>query len=117
MSYEPYQALGEAKAEDYSPDVLVASTHDPGDDLLRAAPLLVVEVTSPSTSSDDWGRKLAAYGRGGAHWYWIADPGARQVTLFRNEGGTLALDRELRPGRHRLRQPFPVTVDVAAAFL
>jgi len=51
------------------PDITVVRADVPGDDLLRAAPLLVVEVTSRSSRSEDRGRKRDVYAQAGAAWY------------------------------------------------
>lgn len=41
---------------------------------VRALPLLVVEVVSPSNAGYDWGDKKVAYAEAGVAEYWIADP-------------------------------------------
>jgi len=102
--------------QEFGPDVMVVADSAPGADLLRAAPLLVVEVTSPSTRSEDWGRKLTAYAEGGAQWYWIVDPDAGEVAVFRNVAGEFAPQVRLADGRHRLAEPFPITLDLAILF-
>ena len=38
---------------DFEPEIMVSERGAPGPDLLRVAPLLVVDVTSPSTKGDD----------------------------------------------------------------
>src|SRR5664280_1640960 len=93
--------------QEFGPDVMVVADTAPGADLLRAAPLLVVEVTSPSTRSEDWGRKLTAYAEGGAQWYWIVDPDAGEVAVFRNVAGEFAPRVRLADGCHRLAEPLP----------
>lgn len=55
------------------PGTTSTTTGSPGSDLLRVAPVLVVEVTSPSTRGEDLGRKLRAWADGGAPWYWVVD--------------------------------------------
>ena len=96
---------------------MVFPSDAPGDDLLRAAPLLVVEVTSRSTRSEDWGRKRELYAQGGAACYWLVDPDTQEVTVMRNEGGAFAIARELKDGvAHELTQPFPVTLDLGSLF-
>ena len=44
-------------------------------------PLLVVEVVSPLTKSDDYRSKRTEYGLLGIPEYWIVDPLAKKVTL------------------------------------
>jgi Uma2 family endonuclease len=52
--------------------------------LREPPPLLVVEVSSPSTHSDDWGVKLTDYARSGAGWYWVIDLVDREVVVLEN---------------------------------
>ncbi len=75
--------------------------HEP---FVLGAPALVVEVLSPSTRQRDRGYKLEAYARHGVREYWIVDPSARTVEVFRfPEGGLQPVDR-LDSGR-TLRTP------------
>lgn len=101
----------------FEPDVMVAATAAPGPDLLRVAPLLVVEVTSPSTRSEDLGRKLRAYADGGAPWYWVADPASDVLTVYRLDGGRfVAADSDSPVARMHLSLPFAVELDLRAVF-
>ncbi len=52
-------------------------------DWVRGAPDLVVEILSPTTEARDRGIKLKAYGRFGVQEYWIVDPDARAVEIYR----------------------------------
>ncbi len=52
-------------------------------DWVRGAPDLVVEILSPTTKTIDRGPKLKAYARYGVTEYWIVDPVARAVELYR----------------------------------
>ena len=56
---------------------------------LQGAPDLAVEVLSPSSHRHDAVRKLELYDRGGVAEYWIVDPEAEAVTVYRrgSEGG------------------------------
>lgn len=56
------------------PDVLVARRADLTRKGLPAAPLLVVEILSPSTRRFDLGLKRERYERAGALAYWVFDP-------------------------------------------
>lgn len=100
------------------PDILVLRTADLTDPArVVAAPLLIVEVASPSTALYDRTAKLAAYEEWGVPAYWLARPERGEVTL-------LELDRT---GRYReaatvtagtsydATRPFPVTISLPAA--
>ena len=67
------------------PDLLlVLNEHqDILQDWVRGAPDLVVEILSPSTESRDRGIKLKAYARFGIGEYWIVDPHALAVEVYR----------------------------------
>jgi Uma2 family endonuclease len=60
---------------------------------IRHAPDLCVEVLSPSTAATDRGRKMQAFARFGVPEYWIADPVARAIEVYRLGAGVYALDR------------------------
>lgn len=66
---------------------------------IDGAPDLVVEILSPSTSSNDTALKKHLYERMSVGEYWIADPDSRRLEQFR-----------LVDGRYRLEPPAdPVT--------
>jgi Uma2 family endonuclease len=93
------------------PDVLVARYADLTPKNLPTAPLLAVEVRSPSTALIDLNLKKAAYARHGVPSYWIVDPDPDKpsVTVFELAGGEYvevahaAGDAELA-----VERPFPV---------
>ena len=58
-----------------------------GDDNIRGAPDLVVEIVSPSNPQRDLVRKRDIYARHGVGEYWIADPDARSIRVMVLEGG------------------------------
>lgn len=77
----------------FEPDVIFIRTERLGivtDRNVSGAPDLVVEVLSDSTRDVDLGRKLRAYGRHGVPGYWVVDPDANRVQIFRQEGGAFA---------------------------
>ena len=43
---------------------------------------MVVEIPSPSTSSNDWGYKRDLYAKHGVKEYWLVDPYAKQVMVM-----------------------------------
>jgi Uma2 family endonuclease len=60
---------------------------------IKLAPALAVEVVSPGRENArrDRVRKLKVYGKFGVSEYWIADPEARAVEIYRPAEGALAL--------------------------
>jgi Uma2 family endonuclease len=60
-----------------------------GERNVQGPPDLVVEVLSRSTSRLDRGRKLGLYDRAGVGEYWLVDPDAETVTVFRRDETTL----------------------------
>lgn len=50
---------------------------------VRRSPDLAVEVLSPSTESNDRGRKLRMFQRYGVPEYWIVDPNAEAIEIYR----------------------------------
>lgn len=101
---------------DRIPDVMVIDRSSEGEAiLLRPPPLLVVEVTSPSTRDIDWGDKVAEYGEAGAGWYWIVDPDVPSVTVFEQREGQMVEVQRLGTEAVTVA-PFAVTVDPASLF-
>jgi Uma2 family endonuclease len=68
-----------------------------GERFLRGAPDLAIEVVSPSTRQIDLRVKRRAYRKYGFGEYWIVDPAAETVAVFRGEGDWL--EPALRPTR------------------
>ncbi|MGW5643586.1 Uma2 family endonuclease [Saccharopolyspora sp. NPDC003752] len=64
------------------PDVLVARDEDLTEANLPTAPVLAVEVLSPSTKLYDLNSKKAAYERLGVRSYWVIDPLVPRLTVF-----------------------------------
>jgi Uma2 family endonuclease len=65
------------------PDIVVARRPD-DDEVLWATepPILVIEVISPATRSQDWLRKPHEYGKAGVGQYWIVDRKRRTLTVI-----------------------------------
>lgn len=67
----------------FEPDVLIANRADLTDRDLPAAPVLAVEVVSPSTRAVDQILKYARYAQAGVAHYWIVDPDEPSLTAWR----------------------------------
>ncbi|MBS44076.1 MAG: hypothetical protein CMH83_13115 [Nocardioides sp.] len=92
------------------PDLLVAPRHQFGDRDLPGAPLLAVEVLSPSTRSFDLFSKRDRWERAGCAAYWVIDPDDEGSLLaWHLEDGEF---REVAPVRghqtYSARRPFEV---------
>jgi Uma2 family endonuclease len=85
-------------AEDvFVPDLLVVA--DPtgiSEHGIEKAPLLVVEILSPSTSKVDRGLKARRYAELGVEHYWLVDPERRSLECHRLEQGAFRLLAEGR---------------------
>jgi Uma2 family endonuclease len=108
------------------PDVLVARHADFTDVDLPTAPLLAVEVLSPSTGLFDLNLKRAAYERMGVATFWLIDPKTVELWAYELDtdvsSGAGTSDSGSGEGGYRLvahvageqvfeaRRPFPVAV-------
>jgi Uma2 family endonuclease len=61
------------------------------DRVIRNPPDLCVEVISPSTQDRDRGRKMQMFARFGVPEYWIVEPRARRLEVYRLERDAYAL--------------------------
>jgi Uma2 family endonuclease len=75
-------AVQPSKTTELQPDILVAREEDLTEKLLPVAPLLAVEVLSPSTAINDLNNKKAAYERLGVPSYWVIDPQPPTLIAF-----------------------------------
>jgi Uma2 family endonuclease len=75
------------------PDVLVARRSDLTERDLPTAPVLAVEVLSPSTRNIDLHLKRARYAAAGCSSYWVVDPDQPSITMW-----TLTEDRYVEAG-------------------
>jgi Uma2 family endonuclease len=95
------------------PDILVAPRASFTERDLPTAPLLVVEVRSPSTARIDDVRKRSLYEEAGVAHYWLADPVAPSLTVLDLVAGkyqqtaTAQGDEPLE-----LKAPFPIRINV-----
>ncbi|GGK60652.1 hypothetical protein GCM10011509_06220 [Ornithinimicrobium pekingense] len=82
---------------------LTATGHD-------GAPVLVVEILSPTTWQRDLGGKMAAYARAGVQHYWVVAPTTPSVTVYElGEEGTY-VERHHAEGDQQVDVAAPVQV-------
>ena len=73
---------------------------------IQGAPALVVEILSPGTKKRDLGVKRELYDRGGVRDYWVVDPDANLVTIYRRAAdGSFAEVQSLPRDAHALTTP------------
>lgn len=84
LSTEAYLVLPRNRVR--LPDLMLVSER-PADGWVRTSPMLVVEVLSSSTRSEDTIRKSMEYAEGGVGQYWVVDPELRTVDAWRNADG------------------------------
>lgn len=96
------------------PDVLVARRADLTERNLPAAPVLAVEVLSPSTRLIDLNVKHERFQRGGCPSYWTIDPGtdADGPTIRAwelHDGAYVLVTEAAGEGEFHVELPFPIT--------
>lgn len=94
LCFESSQGFQLPSGDNVSPDFSFVSNERwgdgrraPGISYLELVPDLVVEVVSLATVSRDRGEKKAIYEQNGVREYWVIDPRARDVTVFRRRAG------------------------------
>jgi Uma2 family endonuclease len=115
FAIHPDAADGRPESEqstELQPDVLVAelAAFTPKD--LPGAPLLAVEVLSPSTQLFDRNLKKAAYERMGARHFWLIDPRVPELQAYAldAEGGYRLVAQVRGDEVYSTEQPFPVEI-------
>ncbi len=73
---------------------------------VEGGPTLAVEILSPSTTQIDRRRKMTLYAKYGVTWYWIVDPDARVIEVYRLEAGGYRVDVRLEGSEPRALPPF-----------
>lgn len=93
------------------PDLLVAPRDQFNDKELPGAPLLSVEVLSPSTRRVDLLLKRDRLQAAGVPSYWIVDPDELSITVLELEaGGYQEVALIAGSHRHALTRPFPIAL-------
>jgi Uma2 family endonuclease len=91
------------------PDLLVARREDFAERDLPTAPLLAVEVMSPSTRRIDRMLKHARYEAAGCPSYWLIDPDEPALTVFELHDGRYVEETHVTGDQaHRAKRPFAV---------
>jgi Uma2 family endonuclease len=105
-------AVRPSTSTELQPDVLVARDEELTEKLLPAAPVLAVEVLSPSTALNDLNTKKAAYERLGVSSYWVIDSQQPTLTVFElDDGGRYRQVDEVKgEDAFEAQRPFPVRV-------
>ncbi len=82
---------------------------------VEGGPTLAVEIVSPSTAQIDRRRRMTLYAKHGVTWYWIVDPDARSIEVYRPHADGYRLDARLEGAEPRALPPFPdLPLDPAA---
>lgn len=98
-------------ATNLQPDLLVARADDFAERDLPVAPLLAVEVLSPSTRLYDLNTKRAAYEAAGCASYWVVDPDEPSLTAWDLvEGRYVEVAHVVGEECWAARAPYPVTL-------
>jgi Uma2 family endonuclease len=97
--------------------ILRERLHIIGEKAIQGPPDLVVEIISPGSRKADLGWKVTLYAQGGVPFYWVFDPIARTVRVYRLEEGSYVAEPILRPGDTLSCPLFPgITTDVVRLF-
>lgn len=94
---------------DFEPDLMVAPDDQPDESYVAGAPLLVVEIASPTTRDLDWNRKRRAYAQAGVAWYWILERNA--LTILMNTAGEF-VEQQRIPAGDRAETVGPIAVQL-----
>jgi Uma2 family endonuclease len=93
------------------PDLVVAAREDFGEHDLPVAPLLAVEVLSPSTRRIDLMLKFSRYEAAGCPAYWVVDPDTPSLIAWELQDGVyVQVAKVTGEEEARLTSPFDVTV-------
>jgi len=71
---------------DRGPDIMVFPENTASGTFVKEIPVLIAEIISPSTRTQDYIAKASEYARAGVGQYWIIDPKLEIITLLSNDG-------------------------------
>ncbi|WP_408896417.1 Uma2 family endonuclease [Nocardioides sp. R1-1] len=101
--------IGEHSA--IQPDLVVIRRSDLTESGVRVAPVLAVEVHSPSTKAYDLGPKKDILAAAGCRSYWTVDPRGPELTVWSlREGGYVETARVAAQETWTATEPFAVTI-------
>lgn len=105
-------AVQPSTSTEVQPDLLVARESDLTERNLPTAPLLAVEILSPSTALFDLNTKKAAYERMRVPSYWVVDPEELVLTAFEldGDGRYQQLAKVASADEFAADRPFPVRI-------
>jgi Uma2 family endonuclease len=93
------------------PDILLTQYSPTNDARLETAPLLAIEIASPSTRRIDLGTKRLVYEEYGVPAYWMIDPEEPSLTVLHLENGEyVQVAHVVGDEAYEAAVPFPVTV-------
>jgi Uma2 family endonuclease len=93
------------------PDLLIGRNEDFSDKDLPAAPVLAIEVLSPSTRLFDLNLKHARYQEAGCPSYWVVDPLEPSIICWELRDGEYAeVARATGEEAAELERPFPIRI-------
>ncbi|HET7386930.1 MAG TPA: Uma2 family endonuclease [Nocardioidaceae bacterium] len=93
------------------PDLLIAHRTDFDEHGLPGAPLLAIEVLSPSTRHIDLGLKKARYESAGCPSYWVVDPDTPSLTAWELRDGAYVQTAHVSGTEHfEASMPYAVTL-------
>lgn len=91
-------------------DITVARVEDCREAGTFVAPLLVVEILSPSTRRTDLTRKREIYAEAGVPMYWVVDPVEPRLTVLTLDGGRYDETATVAEGGELVvQEPFPMS--------
>jgi Uma2 family endonuclease len=112
FAVHPEPGPASAQRIELQPDVLVGADAVLTDRDLAGAPLLAVEVLSPSTQLFDRNLKGAAYERMGCAYFWLVDPQTPELLAYAldHTGAYQLLAHASGDEVFRVGQPFPLEI-------